>query len=97
MLTYAYLIKAKAKATEAKNLFAGSLRNQIPEQNAKSSIFSKITVLPSVVAPTINYLPAPTGLLLTIFLRKAPSMTHGAIVTNWPKTSALAAKSSWRR
>lgn len=87
MLTYAYLIKAKAKATEAKTCFAGSLRNQIPVQNAKSSIFSKTTILPSVVAPTINYLSAPTGLLLTIFLRKAHLMTHGAIVTNWQKTS----------
>lgn len=81
------LLKPKRKQLRQKTCFAGSLRNQIPAQNAKSSIFSKTTVLPSDVALTINYLSAPTGLLLTISQRKTHSMTHGAIVTNWQKTS----------
>lgn len=82
MNNYAYLIKAKAKATEAKAIFAGSLQNPILALNVKSSIFSKTQESTLAAVLTTSCRSALTGLSLMIYQMKAFSMIHGATATN---------------
>lgn len=82
MNTYAYIIKAKAKATDSKASFVGSLQNQTRALNAKFSTFWKITGSKLDVVLTTSCQYALTGLLSTICLKKVRWMTHGVIVTS---------------
>jgi hypothetical protein len=86
MQTYAFLIKAKAKATDAKHLFAGYLQNPIPALNAKLPIFLKMQKSKPGAARLICSRFGQTGLLLMTCRKRASWTIPGATATNSTKT-----------
>ncbi|WP_432748101.1 hypothetical protein [Klebsiella michiganensis] len=82
MNNYPYLIKAKAKANEAKVSSAGSLLNPILAPSAKSWTSWKTLKLTLAAAPAISCRSAPTGSSLMTYRKKVYWMTPGAIATS---------------
>ena len=82
MNNYPYLIKAKAKANEAKSLFCWFSANPILAPSAKSWTSWKTLKLTLAAAPAISCRSAPIGSSLMTYRKKVYWMTPGAIATS---------------